>query len=78
VWILHGAHCHVRTAIAIASASLRRQRAEKSKERDGGKDDGVDHERNSDKPPARSSGAQLKEELTPGFCRARGATQESP
>jgi hypothetical protein len=68
----------VRTAIAIASASLRRQRAEKSKERDGGKDDGVDHERYSDKPPAKSSGAQLKEGLTPSFCRARGAIQESP
>jgi hypothetical protein len=67
---LHGAHCHGRAFFAIAGAALRRQRAEKSKERNGGEDDGVEHERNSDKPLERSSGARFNKRLTTALLRS--------
>jgi hypothetical protein len=68
---LHGAHCHAAAVIAIAGATLRRQRAKKSKKSDRGKDDGVEHERNSVEPRKGSSGARFKKGLTPDFYGSR-------
>jgi hypothetical protein len=63
---LHGAPCHAAADFAIAGSALRRQRANESEERDGGKDDSVDHNATPTSPDL-SSWARFKKALTASF-----------